>query len=304
MSKLTTQPAIDLLQLNDLFDTDAECRAYLEGLRWPNGVECPKCHGKGISRIEARKMFECNSRECRYQFSATAGTLFHDSHLPLPKWFLAIFLVTESRKGMSALQLKRLLKVSYKTAWYLCHRIRAAMADANPEPLTGTIEVDETYVGGVRRGGRGIGYYRENKSLVIAALQRGGNIKIRTAKKADRKTLHGFIKDCAPNPERIFTDELPAYRHCGDADTTHETVTHSKGEYVRGDVHTNSVESAFGLFKRAVVGSYHRVSHKHLDRYLDEFEFRFNNRKNRYLFRDTLIRLVNSEAMPYEKLTA
>lgn len=305
MSKLTTQPAIDLLKLNELFDTDAECRAYLEDLRWPKGVACPKCKGESISRIEKRKVFECNALECRYQFSVTAGTIFHDSHLPLPKWFLAIFLVTESRKGMSALQLKRLLKVSYKTAWYLCHRIRAAMAEANPEPLTGTIEVDETYVGGRLRGrGKGIGNYISNKTLVIAALQRGGQIRIRTAKKADRKTLHGFIKESAPNPSRIMTDELPAYLTCDDHDTTHETVTHSKGEYVRGDVHTNSVESAFGLFKRAVVGSYHRVSHKHLDRYLDEFEFRFNNRKNRFLFRDTLVRLVNAEAMPYEKLTA
>ncbi len=194
MSKLTTQPAIDLLQLNDLFDTDAECRAYLEQLRWPDGVTCPRCESKQVSRIKARKVFDCD--KCRYQFSATAGTLFHDSHLPLPKWFLAIFLVTESRKGMSALQLKRLLKVSYKTAWYLCHRIRAAMADANPEPLTGTIEVDETYVGGrLRGGGLGIGNYTKNKTLVLAALQRGGNIKIRTAKTADRKTLHQFIND-------------------------------------------------------------------------------------------------------------
>jgi transposase-like protein len=303
MSKLTTQPAIDLIQLNDLFDTDAECRAYLEALRWPKGVACPRCQATtGISRLHERKQFECDS--CGYQFSVTAGTVFNDSHLPLPKWFLAVFLITESRKGMSALQLKRLLKVSYKTAWYLCHRIREAMKDANPEPLTGTIECDETYIGGVRRGGLGIGHYRQNKSTIIAALQRGGQIRVRTAKKADKKTLHAFVKECAPNASRIMTDEWGGYVGIGDADTTHETVTHSKGEYVRGDVHTNSIESAFGLFKRAVVGSYHRVSHKHLDRYLDEFEFRFNNRKNKFLFRDTLVRLVSAKAIPYEKLTA
>lgn len=205
MSKLTTQPAIDLLKLNELFDTDAECRAYLEGLRWPDGVECPRCKSDSISRITARKVFECNA--CRYQFSATAGTIFHDSHLPLPKWFLAIFLITESRKGMSALQLKRLLRVSYKTAWYLCHRIRAAMTDANPHPLTGTVEVDETYVGGKWRGkhrGKGDGRkdWRDRKAVVLGAIQRGGDIRLTTSKSNDKASLHGFIRGCAPNPER------------------------------------------------------------------------------------------------------
>src|SRR5689334_5570806 len=152
MSKLTTQPSVNLLSILEAYDTDAECRAYLEELRWPNGVECPRCQSTSISRIKARKVFDCD--KCRYQFSVTAGTIFHDSHLPLPKWFLAIFLVTESRKGMSALQLKRLLKVSYKTAWYLCHRIREAMREVNPEPLTGTVEVDETYIGGKWKGKR------------------------------------------------------------------------------------------------------------------------------------------------------
>ena len=137
----TTRPAVDLISLLDLCERDAECRAYLEDLRWPTGPICPRCGGKVISRIKTRKVFECD--HCCYQFSVTAGTLFHDSHLPLPKWFLAIFLICESKKGMSALQLKRMLKVSYKTAWYLCHRIRAAMSEANPRPPSGTVERDE-----------------------------------------------------------------------------------------------------------------------------------------------------------------
>jgi transposase-like protein len=301
MSKLTTQPAVNLLSLMEDFDTDAECRAYLSELRWPNGVECPRCQSKSISKIAARKIYECN--ECRYQFSVTAGTIFNDSHLPLPKWFMAIFLITESRKGMSALQLKRLLKVSYKTAWYLCHRIREAMRTDDHAPLSGVIEVDETYVGGRARGA-GRGNHRKNKAIVVGALQRGGEIRVRTSKSNDRKSLHAFVQECAPNPSRIMTDEWTGYLGIGDHDTTHETVNHSAKEYVRGDVHTNSVESAFGLFKRALVGSFHRVSEKHLDRYLDEFEFRFNNRKNRYLFRDTLLRLTKGSALPYEKLTA
>jgi transposase-like protein len=309
MSKLTTQPAVDLLSLMEDFDTDAECRAYIEEMRWPNGVACPRCQSKSISRIKARKVFECDT--CRYQFSVTAGTIFHDSHLPLPKWFLAIFLITESRKGMSALQLKRLLKVSYKTAWYLCHRIREAMRDDNPAPLAGTVEVDETYIGGKWRGtngGRDDGRkdWRDRKTMVLGAIERGGNVRMSTGAGPTREVLNQFIRaNVADNCARIYTDEWRGYNDLDRQDTpVHETVQHNVHEYVRGDVHTNTIESAFGLFKRAVIGSFHQVSVKHLDRYLDEFEFRYNNRKNAYLFRDTLLRLTKGNALPYDKLTA
>jgi len=306
MSKLTTQPAVDLVSLMQDFDTDSECRAYLEELRWPNGVECPRCQSKTISRIAARKIFECS---CGYQFSVMAGTIFHDSHLPLPKWFLAIFLVTESRKGMSALQLKRLLKVSYKTAWYLCHRIREAMREVNPEPLSGTVEIDETYIGGKWKGKRakddGRLDWQDHKTMVMGAIERGGSIRLSAGGKRTRAVVNEFIRlHVADNCERIYTDEANVYRTLGDHDTHHDSVNHGANEYVRGDVHTNTIESAFGLFKRALVGSFHQVSVKHLDRYLDEFEFRFNNRKNKFLFRDTLLRLMEAKAMPYEKLTA
>jgi transposase-like protein len=232
-----TRPAIDRLTLLDAYGTDSDCRTYLEELRWPKGITCPGCNGRTISRIKARKIFDCDG--CRYQFSVTAGTLFHDSHLALPKWFLAIFLMCESRQGVSANQLKRMLKVSYKTAWHLSHRIRAAMADLNAEQRTGTVEVDETYWGGHRQG-----------------------------------------------------------------DKTPQTVNQSIKDYVRSDVNTNTVESVFSLFKRSLVGSFHQVSAKHLDRYLDEFEFRFNNRRNPYLLRDVLLRMIEAKALPYEKLTA
>lgn len=281
------------------FDTDAECRAALEKLRWPNGVECPRCQSKSISRITTRKQFDCNG--CRYRFSVTTGTVFNDSHLALPKWFMAVLLMCEAKKGMSAHQMKRTLGVSIKTGWYLCHRIREAMRCENKEPLTGTVECDETYIGGKIRG-RANRY--KNKAIVLGALQRGGDIRIRTGKTNSREVLHGFIRENAPNPSRIMTDEWQAYRGIADADTTHETVEHGAKEYVRGDVHTNSVEGAFGLFKRAIVGSFHQISHKHLDRYLDEFEFRFNNRKNAHLFRDTLTRLVTAKPLQYETLTA
>jgi transposase-like protein len=297
------RPKMNLSVLNTAFDTDAECREALEDLRWPNGVRCLRCDSDKISRISTRNQYDCDS--CRYRFSVTTGTVFHDSHLPLQKWFLAVLLMCEAKKGISANQMKRTLGVAHKTAWYLCHRIREAMKDANTEPLTGVVEVDETYVGGVRRGrGRGRGNFMANKKMVLAALQRDGQIRVRTDKTNDRLTLHGFIRDCAPNPQRIMTDEWPAYKGIADTDTTHETVQHSAKEYVRGDVHTNSVEGAFGLFKRSIVGAFHQISHKHIDRYLDEFEFRYNNRKNGYLFRDTLMRMVTSRALPYESLTA
>jgi transposase-like protein len=216
---------------------------------------------------------------------------------------MAVLLMCEAKKGISANQMKRTLGVAHKTAWYLCHRIREAMKDVNPEPLQGIIEVDETYIGGKRKGhGRGRGNYLANKTMILAALERGGKLRMGTGPNNTKKVLHGFINQNAPNPKRIMTDNWQAYRGIDDTDTTHETVNHSKGEYVRGDVHTNTVEGAFGLFKRGVVGSFHQISTKHLDRYLDEFEFRFNNRKNPFLFRDTLNRLVSAPALPYEEL--
>lgn len=296
-----TRPSMDLLGLMTDFDTDIECRTFLEELRWPKGPVCPRCQSLAISRITKRKVFDCD--KCRYQFSVTAGTLFHDSHLPLQKWFLAIFLMTESKKGMSANQLKRMLKVSYKTAWYLCHRIRAAMTEVNPAPLSGTVEVDETYIGSGRGRGQG---NRDAHTMILAAVQRGGAIRMTkaTRKHRTKKELHGFIEATAGNAERIYTDEANAYDGIyRKMRVPHETINHSQEEWVRGDVHTNTVESAFSLFKRSIVGSFHQISAKHLDRYLDEFEFRFNNRKNRYMFRDTLVRLMDAKAMPYEELT-
>jgi transposase-like protein len=214
---------------------------------------------------------------------------------------LTAYLMCESKKSMSACQIQRTIKVSYKTAWYLCHRIRAAMKDAGADLLSGTVEVDETYVGGKVRGkGRG---YRGNKAMVLAAVQRGGAVRFAVEKHADRATLHGFIrKHTAPETDRIVTDELPAYAGIADKDTTHETVNHSAEEWVRGDVHTNTVEGVFSLFKRSIIGAHHRLSVKHLPAYLDEHAFRFNNRRNPYLFRDTILKLIGAETLPYQRL--
>jgi len=304
--------ATNLIDLFEKFGNDEKCRIYLEKLRWPDGVKCIRCQSEKISRIYKRNQFHCDA--CQYQFSVTAGSIFHDSHLPLMKWFAAIYLLSESKKGMSALQLKRTLKMSYKTAWFLCHRVREAVKDDSCELLNGIIECDETYVGGkaknihksklakMRKGREGY----DNKTIVMGAIQRGGKVRLEVGKTlpATKETLHAFIKSKIDDEAKaIFTDEHKGYIGIEDDNTLHVTVDHARKEWVRGIVHTNTLENVWSLFKRSIVGSYHQVSVKHLDRYVDEFEFRFNNRHNPYLFRDTLLRLLTTPNIEYKKLT-
>ena len=290
---------MNLPKLIAQFGSDEKCREQLTSLRWPNDVTCPRCQAKSISTIAERDQYDCNV--CRYQFSVTSGTIFHDTHLPLSKWFLAIYLMTESKKGMSALQMKRTLCVAYETAWYLCHRIRAAKREINSDLLRGVVEVDETYVGGKVRGhGRG---YKGNKAIAIGAVQRNGRIRLQVIPNATKSVLHQFIHDnTAPDTEAIYTDEMPAYWGIEDSDTKHRWVNHSAAESIVGDVHTNGIESVWSLLKRSIIGSHHKVSIKHLDAYLDELEHRFNNRKNEHIFRDTLTKLVNAAKLPYSDL--
>lgn len=289
-----------LVELNNQFSTDEQCREFLVRLRWPEGIECPKCKAKTISRLNTQKRFECS--KCEYQFSATTGTIFHDTHLPLDKWFLTVLLMIESRKGISANQVKRMLGVSYKTAWYLCHRIRKAVEETKDKPqLDGTVEVDETFVGGK--------YDKRRKRLpwdkpaVIGLLQRDGTFEARKIPTRSRQILTGIVRDRVAKGSKVFTDELAAYESLSKTHK-HRTVNHSIEEWVRGEVHTNNVENAWSLFKRSLVGAFHQISEKHLNAYFDEFEWRFNNRKNANLFRDTLIRLVRADCLPYSQLVS
>jgi transposase-like protein len=300
---------MNLVKLVEQFGSEDRCRAYLEALRWPEGVRCPACGFESISRIKTRNQFDCN--RCRNRFSVKSGTVFHDSHLPLWKWFLAIYLISESKKGMSANQLKRTLGVSYKTAWYLCHRIRSAMVEASPNLLDGTIDADETFVGGkMRRGSVKTGQERalrrmDNKTVVLGAIERGGKLRVRVVPDRGQQTIHGFLHDMIDEEHApiLYTDAWLSYRNFDPA-VPHSYVDHSAEECVRGDVHTNTIESAWSLFDRAVIGSYHKLSKKHLPAYLKEFEFRFNNRENPYLFRDTLLALLSGEALTYQDLIA
>ncbi|MYE46066.1 MAG: IS1595 family transposase [Chloroflexi bacterium] len=211
----------------------------------------------------------------------------------------------ESKKGVSALQLKRTLGVAYQTAWHLCHRIRAAMPNRPLEgpTLFGVVEVDETLVGGKKRG-KGHGY-RGNKTWVAGAIQRDGQVRLEQIPNVRRTTLHGFIRRTVRDEaEAIYTDELKSYLGIEDDDTRHVTVIHGAEQWVVGDVHTDSIEGVWSLFKRSIAGSFHKISVKHMDRYLSELEWRFNNRGNDRIFIDTLRRIVTTDVLTYRDLVA
>lgn len=300
-----------LFDLTRLFDSDDKCRELLMRLRWPEGVKCIRCQGNVVELGTEKQLFYC--KDCDYQFSVTAGTIFNDSHLSLVIWFTATLLLCEAKKGMSALQLKRTLwgqhKGSYKTAWYLCHRIRAAMKEIERPMLDGTVEMDETYVGGREHKGQGWNRPDNNKEIVIGIRQRGGELRFFHATDVKSGTLARYIQEnISTDVDVMITDEMPAYPKAmigaGVHGSKHKTIRHKSKIYVDGDIHTNTVESAFSLLKRGIIGSWHKISAKHLPAYLDEMTFRFNRRKNANLFLDTLRHMVTAPALPFEKLTA
>jgi transposase-like protein len=296
---------MNLADMSTQFSTDERCRELLRRLRWPAGVECPRCKEKAVELETEKELFYC--KPCDYQFSVTAGTIFNDSHLPLTKWFMATLLLCESKKGMSACQVQRTIGVSYKTAWYLCHRIRAAMVEADKTMMDGTVEMDETYVGGVKRGGRGP--HASEKEIVIGIRQRGGNLRFYHVKNTKSKTLAKYLKDSVSvDVDRIITDDWVGYPkamiHAGIHKDQHKTINHSQKVYVIGDIHTNTVENSFSLLKRGIMGTWHHLSAKHLAAYLEEMSFRFNRRKSSDLFLDTLRHMITAPVLTFQKLTA
>ena len=293
-------PHLNLAVLMQRFNTDEKCRAALEKLRWNDGAHCPRCKAEA-TKIANRFQYDCD--KCHYQFSVTAGTIFHDSHLPLWKWFATVALLCEAKKGISACQIQRTVGMSYKTSWYLCHRIRKAMQEVAPAPLGGTVEIDETYVGGKKRRWR----RRTDKQVVIGIRQRNGDLRMIHAADAKTETVREIMEaNLGSEVEVIVTDEASIYPFAlrkMRQDGKHRTINHTR-EYAHGDVHTNTVESAFSLLKRGIIGTWHKVDAKHLPAYLDEMCFRFNNRKNPYLFRDTIMKLIESPNLEYKELTA
>jgi transposase-like protein len=307
---------MNLIDVTQEFATEDACLAYLEAMRWPTGVACLACGSVKVKRLKlsdkrgkTRRVYQCLERPCQHQFTATTGTIFHDTHLPLRTWFIAMALICDAKKGMSACQLQRHLpgskkgqKMSYRTAWYLCHRIRKAMEEGPTGLMTGTIEVDETYIGGRydRRRKRG----PWEKQGVVGLIQRKGKVHVETIPTPSKQVLVGVIKDrVSPKADLVITDELAAYKSVGETHR-HAVINHIR-EYVRGKIHTNSIENFWSLLKRGIMGSYHKVSIKHLPRYLAEFEYRFNRREEQeQMFVGTLKNLLNRGNLPYKALTA
>lgn len=261
--------------------TEEEAREYFEAILWPGGAVCPHCDSRESWKVKAARPGVYTCAVCGRQFSVTVGTVMHGSHISIRHWLMAFCLMTSSKKGVSALQLQRNLGLgSYKSAWHLAHRIRYAMSEGTFCPaLKGTVEVDETYVGGkTREGKRGRG--PERKVPVIALVERNGRVRSKPCLRVNAKTLKGAIRENVHRDSRIMTEEWPAYAGIGkEFNGGHEVVNHGNGEYVRSDVYTNTEESYFALLKRGGHGIFHHVSKGHLHRYCDEFSFRWNLRK-------------------------
>jgi transposase-like protein len=270
--------------------TEDQAREILEKLRWPKGIECPHCKSQNVVRINGKAdkvrdgLLRC--KDCRKQFTVTVGTVMHRSHITLRQWVQAFFSMCSHKKGVSSLQLQRNLGLhSYRSAWHLTHRIRSAMReDPLASLLKGVVEVDETYIGGKpRKGGNGEPNKRgrgTKKTPVMAMVERKGNIVSKPIENVTAKTLKSAIREAVDKESKIMTDEWGCYEGIGkEFKGGHETVNHGSGEYVRGDVSTNTAESFFALLKRGVHGTFHHISKKHLPKYCNEFSFRWDNRK-------------------------
>jgi transposase-like protein len=285
-----------LAEFDELFPNNDACKQYLADRRWPDGVKCPRCGNAKVYTLKFKPFHWacglcCNKPRQPYRFSVTVKTIFENTNYPLLVWFKVLYLMLTSKKGMSALQIHRMIgSGSYETAWYMCMRLRAGMKDPEFRQLLGVVEVDETFLGGSDRnrhwdkkthktGGEASG-----KVPVIGAISRKGNVVCRMIENTKRETLDGFIhQTVSPNVSLLTTDEHPAYGKLSKL-YPHQIVRHREGEYVRGKVHTNSVENFWSLLKRGVMGTYHNVSKKYLPLYLNEFTFRFNNRKTQDIF--------------------
>lgn len=323
----TTRIGKSLIDVQKQLGTEEQCLAFLESLRWPEGVRCVVCGHDKVSKftttegtrqrvnsdgetvtvkVPARHLYQCLAPKCGQQFTATVGTIFNDSHLPLEKWMLATAIMCNAKKGVSAKQLQRDLGVSYKTAWYLSHRIREAMALGNwtDEKMAGTVEADETYVGGKfdKRRKRA----RWDKPAVFGVLEReSGHVHAKhiSGEPTQQKLSHEIAERVSMDAH-MMTDESPLYKNLKRWGFAHDIVIHADKQWIRGECHTQSIDGFWGLVKRGLIGSFHQVSVKHLDRYIQEFCYRFNNRRNQELFAVTVAALVLGIPLPYAKLTA
>ncbi len=285
-----------LAEFARIFPDEDSCKKYLTLQRWPAGPHCPRCGNEKVYELKFKpwhwvcKKCAPNPRQ-PYRFSVLVGTVFENTNYPLLTWFKVLYLMLTSKKGISALQIHRMIgSGSYRTAWFICHRLRAGLADPDFRKLMGVVEVDETYIGGKDtnrhwdkkkhvKGGW-------DKTPVIGAISRKGNLVCKMIERADVPTMHRFVAETVSDKvDLVATDEHSGYQYLKRWQSLpHETVGHRHGEYVRGVVHTNNMENFWSLLKRGVIGTYHNVSKKYLPLYLNEFQFRHNNRKNPDIF--------------------
>lgn len=303
---------MNLLKIAQTFATEDMALDYWIKARWPNGVHCLACDSSYIYSITTKgktgrtiRLFEC--KDCGLHFSATTGTLFHDSHLPLTKWFAAIALMCEAKKGVSANQVSRHIGVSYKTAWYLCHRIRNAMNETEAPQMGGPgkiVEIDETFIGGKKRR-KGLIAAKEAKVSVLGIAERGGRVHLQVIENAKIPTVRAALEShLNPDTDKVVTDGAAVYGFTIPPEK-HEVGIHQDELSEKGYItSTRSVESAFSLFKRGVVGSYHKMSRDHMGSYLEEFCWRFNRRHMQpEMFDMALTNLAARKPLPFKKLT-
>lgn len=279
-------------EFDELFPDEDACKAYLAARRWPIGIRCPRCGNENVYPVTNRPYhWQCGrcSAAGGYRFSVIAGTLFQNTNVPLRTWLKVIYLVLTSKKGVAALQVHRMMGLgSYQTAHYMCHRIRAALIDPEFRKLMGIVEVDETYIGRKSKnrhwGKRTPGTGGARKETVIGAVERQGAVVAHVLREADMRTMGFFVRQAVSDKvSLVATDEHSGYVGLS-PDFPHESVQHGRGEYVRGLVHTQTIDSFWSLLRRGIMGSFHHVSAKYLPLYVAEFEWRNNNRKNPDIF--------------------